>query len=151
MLKKIVGFVWRRLPNKLGKKIIRAGQSKFSVSSGGIITDDRGKILLLNHVFRAGSGWGVPGGFINHGEQPEVALQRELREEIGLKLKNVKVFSVQTIGKHIEILLTAEADGEIKLKSFEINKAEWFAVEELPDGMSNSQKAAIRKIIKEEG
>lgn len=147
MLKKIVGFVWRRLPKTLGKKIIRAAQHKFSMSAGGIITNEQGKILLLNHVFRAGSGWGVPGGFVEHGEQPAEALKRELREEIGLELKNIAIFSVRTIGKHIEILLTAEADGEIRLKSFEINSAEWFAAEELPDGMSKTQKAAIRKIM----
>lgn len=147
MLKKIVGVVWRIIPRKIGKKIIRATQNKFTISAGGIITDESGRILLLNHVFRSGSGWGVPGGFVKHGEQPADALKRELLEEIGLELKNVKIYSVRTIGKHIEILLTAEADGEIQLKSFEINKAEWFAVEELPDGMSNSQKTAIRGIM----
>jgi ADP-ribose pyrophosphatase YjhB (NUDIX family) len=55
-----------------------------------MLFDDEGHILLLEHVFRADRGWGVPGGFINKGEQPEQALRRELREEVDIEIDDVK-------------------------------------------------------------
>ena len=34
--------------------------------------------------------WGLPGGFIEKNETPKKAALREVREETGFKLKNVK-------------------------------------------------------------
>jgi 8-oxo-dGTP pyrophosphatase MutT (NUDIX family) len=44
----------------------------------------RGRVLLVGHSYR--SGWGMPGGGMARGEQPEATALRELREELGLVL-----------------------------------------------------------------
>src|ERR1700759_5383523 len=41
-----------------------------------------GKILLARHSYV--SGWLLPGGGVERGEPPELAIMRELKEEIGL-------------------------------------------------------------------
>ena len=93
----LIGKIWKMLPRRLRLQIIRASQKKFTVSVGAVITDEAGKVLLLEHHLRPASGWGIPGGFVEHGEQPEAAIRRELREETGLELENVRLASVRTL------------------------------------------------------
>lgn len=46
-----------------------------------LIVDADGKVLLARHSYM--KGWSLPGGGVGRGEPPLMALQRELREEIG--------------------------------------------------------------------
>ena len=128
---------------------MRATQRKFTASVAAIIQNERGEVLLLNHVLRpAPSGWGIPGGFLDFGEQPSDAVKRELREETGLELKELKIFRVRTIGRHIEIIFSAEAIGEASVKSREISGLGWFKVEEMPEKMSRIQKTVIEDLLR---
>ncbi|MEP6912843.1 MAG: NUDIX hydrolase, partial [bacterium] len=65
---------------------MRVSHPRFAVTAGAVITDNQGRVLLLKHRFRPGTGWGMPGGFMQEGEQPEEALRRDLREEVGLEV-----------------------------------------------------------------
>jgi 8-oxo-dGTP pyrophosphatase MutT (NUDIX family) len=89
MLQKIIGKIWKTSPQIFRAYFVRLTQKTFTVSVGAIVTNDEGKVLLLDHVLRPGSGWGVPGGFINHNEQPAEAAKREICEEIGLEIDNL--------------------------------------------------------------
>src|SRR5687767_7844582 len=112
MLNKQIGFAWKIIPAWLRLKIIRTTQDKFTVSAAAIITDGENRVLLLNHVLRPFSGWGLPGGFVTAGEDPEKAIRREIREETGLEMDDVKMFRVRTVRSHVEILFTARPIGE---------------------------------------
>jgi 8-oxo-dGTP diphosphatase len=135
------------MPSWVRLKIVRSTQNKFTVSVAAIITDAEEKVLLLDHVLRPGSGWGIPGGFIEHGEQPEAAIRREIREETGLELENIKMVRVRTIGPHVEILFRAEARGEARVKSREIKTVGWFNRDELPEKMNRVQKSLVREVF----
>jgi len=102
------------------------GQRRFTVTAGAIIFDQQGRILLLDHVFRPDGGWGIPGGFLSKGEQPEAALRRELREEIGIEVENVEMLFARTLPRtrQIEIYFRADAIGHPAPCSFEIRKRE---------------------------
>ena len=147
MLNDLLGAVWRRVPNKLKRLTMRASNAQFSVSAGAIITNSEGKVLLLKHRFRPSPGWGVPGGFIKQGEQPEAGLRRELREEVELELEDIKLFFTRTFKRpsQVEIIFTARTTGDTDRLSYEIQKAAWFLPDELPDELPADQARLIKR------
>ena len=144
---KLIAIIWKKLPRKARAMLARSIQPRFTVSAGAVVTNDEGKILLLNHVLRPSSGWGVPGGFIEHGEQPEAAVRREVMEEVGVELSEVRLFKIRTFGKHIEMMFTARGIGEGSVLSREITELAWFAMDEMPPEMSLDQHFMIRKAL----
>jgi 8-oxo-dGTP diphosphatase len=149
MLLDLVSKTWKVMPRQLRTFITRRLQPKFTVSVTGILTNDNGEVLLLDHVLRPKSGWGPPGGFVERGEQPEAALRREIKEETTLELANVQLIRTRTFKRHIEIVFTATAVGEARAVSREIRSLQWFAIDEMPGEMSLSLQFAIRNALKE--
>lgn len=147
MIRERIGFAWKMLPPWLRLKIIRATQQKFTVSAAAIITNDNGKVLLLNHVLRPFSGWGLPGGFLGSGEQPEEAIRREIREETGIELERLRLFRIRTLKRHIEMMFVATADGEPLVKSREILELGWFQIDQLPEGTPRAQAELIKVVL----
>ncbi len=135
------------MPRFGGKKIVSLTKTKFTVSVAAVITNEKKEVLLLDHVLRLGSGWGFAGGFINEGEQIEKALRREVREETGLEIKNLKLLQLRTVKRHIEILFSATATGEPKLNSREIKSLGWFTADNLPKDMNEILKAFIKRLL----
>lgn len=142
-----MGKIWRKSPPFVRRLAVRLTQTSFTVSVGAIVTNDEGKVLLLDHVLRPASGWGIPGGFINEDEQPVDAVKREICEEIGLQIENVELIRAHTVRHHIEILFRARARGKGTVKSREIREVKWFALDEMPEEMSRGQKRVIRQVL----
>ena len=149
MLTEFLGAIWRRLPGSLRRRLVRTGQRRFTVTAGAIIFDDDGRVLLLEHVFRPDGGWGIPGGFLSKGEQPETALRREMREEIGIELEQVEMLFARTLPRprQIEIYFAARAIGTPQPCSFEIRTAEWFKIDNLPAELSQDQRRLIQRAL----
>ncbi|HEV2836668.1 MAG TPA: NUDIX domain-containing protein [Pyrinomonadaceae bacterium] len=139
--------LWRAMPPRIRRWSMRATQARFTVTAGALIFNDRGEVLLLKHRFRTGSGWGIPGGFLEIGEQPEEALRRELREEVGLELENVEIFTARSFHKprQVEILFCCRANIEVKPRTMEVERAEWFSVQSLPAGLPRDQRLLIER------
>lgn len=107
----------------------------------GVYVTKGGKLLLGKRKggYRAGD-WGAPGGKLDMFEDWEVCARREVREETGIEIKNVRFVGVvndpdREHGTHY-ITLSFVADwksGEVVLT--EPDKFEewgWFAPEKLP-------------------
>lgn len=149
MLNDLLGVIWRRAPKALRRWTVRFSHPRFAVTAGAIVTDSRGRVLLLKHRFRPGSGWGLPGGFIEQGEQPGEALRRELREEIGLEVEQLKLFAVRAFKKpkQVEIVFMAQALGSPEELSFEIQEAVWFLPGEFPKELPPDQSELIKRAL----
>ena len=129
---------------------MRLTHARFTVTAGAIIFNNKGEVLLLKHRFRAGSGWGLPGGFLDKGEQPIDALRRELREEIGLEVDDAKVFATRSFKKpqQVEVLFRCHANSHVKPMNMEVERAEWFALDALPEGLPRDQRVHIERAAK---
>ena len=149
MLKDLLAAIWRRIPKSLRRWTVRLAHPRFTVTAGAVVRDDRGRVLLLKHRFRPGAGWGMPGGFLERGEQPEAALRRELREEIGLEVEQLKLFTVRSFKKtkQVEIIFLVKAAGDTDQLSYEIQKAAWFLPEEFPEGLPQDQAKLIKRAL----
>jgi 8-oxo-dGTP diphosphatase len=149
MLTKFFGGIWRFLPGAVRRRMVRLGQRRFTVTAGALVFDDEGRILLLEHVFRPDSRWGIPGGFLNKGEQPEVALRRELLEEVKLEVTDVQFLFARTLPRprQVEIYFLCKPNGTPAPSSFEIMKAEWFTTNNLPPDLSQDQRKIIKRAL----
>jgi 8-oxo-dGTP diphosphatase len=149
MLKRWLGAVYRRMPVSLRRGLVLLIQPRFTVTAAAVTVNDEGRVLLLKHVFRPGSGWGIPGGFINKGEQAEDAVRRELREEIGLELDSVELAFVRTVEavNQLEIIFRCRASGTPKPESIEVHTVGWFKPDEWPDDLPRAQRQTIKRAL----
>lgn len=83
-------------------KLASAQSRHFPVATvGGLIRDGAGNVLLIRT--RKWSGlYGIPGGKVDYGETLESAFVREVREETGLQVRNVRFAMIQDCVEHPE-------------------------------------------------
>lgn len=78
--------------------------------------------------------WEFPGGKVEKGEQPERALERELKEELGISTKTGKLFSDKTHAypeKTVKVLFYVSEIVSGEPQAIEANQIGWFTKEEL--------------------
>ena len=52
--------------------------------------DDRDRVLFVRHTYGDRTPWEMPGGGLRRGEAPEAAVRREMREELGIELVELR-------------------------------------------------------------
>lgn len=105
------------------------------------------QILLVSAKnFRRSTMYGLVAGFTETGETLEQCVEREVLEEVGLKIKNIRYFGSQSwpYPSGIMIGFTADYDsGDIKLQEEELNRGGWFRrdnLPQIPDKLSIARK-----------
>jgi len=95
-----------------------------------------GKLLLAQNVRYRGGHYSVLAGFAESGENLEQCVAREVKEEVGVSVQNIRYFGSQPwpFPHSLMIGFTAEwSSGEIHIDETELSEAGWFAPSELPD------------------
>lgn len=106
------------------------------------------QILMARGSHFAKGKYGLIAGFIEVGESIEDAVYREVREEVGLEIKNLRYFGSQPwpFPDSLMIGFTAQyVSGEITIDQKEIEEANWYHYENLPSHPSSLTLA--RKLI----
>jgi NAD+ diphosphatase len=74
-------------------------------------------------------------GFVEPGESLEQCLEREVLEEVGVAVQNVRYFASQPWPFPHSLMIAFVADwksGEIRIDPREIESARWFSIRSLP-------------------
>jgi NAD+ diphosphatase len=101
-----------------------------------IVLVERGDKLLLarSRHFMPGM-YSVLAGFVEPGESLEEAVVREVKEEVGIEIKDIKYFGSQPWPFPHSLMMgftATYAGGEISLNDDEIEDAGWFTIDNLP-------------------
>ena len=99
-----------------------------------LVTNGENMLLAHNKNF-PGNFYSTLAGFIEAGESAEDAIHREIFEEVKVKVKNIEYFGSQSWPFPSQLMLGYHAEyseGEIKPDGVEIDNADWFHFENLP-------------------
>lgn len=133
------------------RKCVSCGLSQYPRISPSIIVLIRKQDQLLmarSQHFPPGA-YGLIAGFVEAGESIEEAVHREVREEVGIEIKNLRYFGSQPWPFPDSLMIGFTADyaaGELNIDYKEIEAAGWYRIDNLPGRPSFSLSIA-RKLI----
>jgi 8-oxo-dGTP diphosphatase len=107
----------------------------------GVMVFKDGKVLMGKRKNSHGSGqWAPPGGYFEHGESFEGAVKREVKEESGIEIQNIRFLSLYNEKDHmpkhmVNIGFVADwKSGEpVVLEPEKCEGWEWYEVDNLPE------------------
>ena len=75
--------------------VLRAVNRSLPRAASKVALIEKGKVLMVcaNRGITKGM-WNLPGGFIGYGEHPEASVQRECQEEIGARIKIIRLLGI---------------------------------------------------------
>lgn len=119
----------------------------------GVTNGDR--ILMTKYAGREYKRYALIAGFTEIGETAEQTVAREVMEEVGLKVKNIRYYKSQPWGFDQNLLLgffcELEDEEEIQLDRRELSLAEWVDYQNVPDDAEGlSLTAEMMTVFKKE-
>lgn len=125
------------------------GNQVFTTVAPAVIVGvtDGERILMTKYANREYKRYALIAGFTEIGETAEETVQREVFEEVGLHVKNIRYYKSQPWGFDSNLLLgyfcELDGTGEIALDTGELAVAEWVHYKDIPDdpeGLSLTRK-----------
>lgn len=106
---------------------------------GGVVLDDDGRILVVR-TRKWSNTFGIPGGKIQYGETMEAAYEREMLEEVGLRLRDTRFVMIQDCIESTEFekprhfllinYVSCAVDPSTLATNYELEEARWVTLEE---------------------
>lgn len=117
----------------VGNTVWRIFQPKYSIGAVGVVFDNAGRVLLVEHAFHARHTWGLPGGWTGSRENPAETVRREISEELSLEVEVGPVLLVEVPYKnHLDLAYLCHTHDKIGEISCELTGYGWFALHNLP-------------------
>ncbi|MGB8312987.1 MAG: NUDIX domain-containing protein [Aestuariivirga sp.] len=115
------------------------------------VFDSENRVLLVRHSY--GPGWFLPGGGVERGETIFHSAMREVREEAGIiaeeepVLRGICLNDGQFPGDHVAVLTLRRFSCEPWKPGLEISAAQFFPVDQLPEGASGGTRRRLEEIL----
>lgn len=115
-----------------------------------IVLDGKGNVLLIRHSYGASHLYMLPGGGVKKGEDPALAVGREVQEETGCHFHDARWhgrFLDQTMGAKnwVDIYVGTTSDNPV-VDGKEILEAQFMPLEALPDNVSRPTRDRIVEV-----
>lgn len=122
----------------------------------GVVLNDQGEVLLVQ---RADNGrWSLIGGILEPGEQPALAVVREIQEETAVVAEVDRLLSVETTppaaypnGDRVQFLdlcFSCHAlGGEARVNDDESTDVRWWPLTALPEDLTHREHACIQRAL----
>lgn len=124
-----------------------------------IIVDEKGRLLLQQRMFPHGA-WGITGGLMELGESTEDVARREILEETGLQVDELKLINVYSGPEHyikaengdefyvVTVAYFTEGfRGELIIDKTESLNFEFFYPDELPETIVKSHRVILNEFL----
>lgn len=119
----------------------------------GIVDKQRDKVLVSRYANREYKRYALIAGFCEMGETVEETVHREVMEEVGLKVKNLRYYKSQPWPPSSSLLFGffCELDGSnaIKLDEHELECAEWIDRSDLPTDEDYSLTRDMMQVLRD--
>ncbi|MGD6776745.1 NUDIX hydrolase [Sutcliffiella horikoshii] len=128
------------------------------VVAGAFVFDADGKLLLQQRTDNAQ--WGLPGGFMELGENITDAARREVQEETGLHLEQLELFGIYSGPEYdktfangdqvslVQVLFTCKQfSGKLVTSNIESLKNEYFHLHSLPGNIFTEHRVFIEDLL----
>ena len=104
------------------------------------------KLMVTRYADRPFRGWALIAGFVEIGETLEDTVRREVMEEVGVKVKNLRYYKNQP-WSFTDTLLCGfycdlDGDDTVTLDTAELKEAHWLSREELPPRQNEASLTA---------
>jgi ADP-ribose pyrophosphatase YjhB (NUDIX family) len=111
---------------------------------------DGERVLLVRHTYGP-PGWGLPGGILRRGEDPVATARRELLEELGVgvgELRALGQVEVEIDGRHdlVHCFQAEVRSPALAPDGAEIEEARWYEHGRLPDRLSPYTREILSRI-----
>lgn len=135
-------------PKRLQLALVRIKEDEFLIGLTGVILNDKNEILIVNHTYRDGKRWSLPGGYIRGREHPREGLAREIEEETGFIVAIDRELKIRTDREtaRLDISLMGHYVGGKFRPSAEVSEAKFVSFADLPL-LRQSQLVLIQKVL----
>jgi ADP-ribose pyrophosphatase YjhB (NUDIX family) len=137
---------------RLGLSVVaRVMAPRQPVGAVGAVFDDEGRVLIVEHMFRTDFPWGLPGGWIERGEDPKRTVAREIAEELGLSVEVGALLLSEQIGmadrsthpRHLGLAYCCRLTGGTCRPTSEVVSVEWTRPDEIRHELAPFQHKAV--------
>ena len=122
------------------------------VAAAALVEDDAGRVLLVRRAWNPMQGrWSLPAGFVDEDEAPPAAAIRECREETGLALEDLTLFTAvygreHANGADIVLVYRGRINGGALAPADDAAEAAFFPLEGLPPLAFRATETALAQL-----